>query len=114
MDWKRIMNKRPGKADAEKAEAAEAAAEKEIREFFTGLIPEINLRLLLDLETETESAGTEWGNFTVLPQRLLWVEAVTVTAYQAAPQKKKGGKPGFIRPWKRLIGMWVRPRSFKK
>lgn len=86
MDWKRTMNKRSGKADEKNAEVKE-----EIEQFFAKLLPEINLRLLLDMEIMA-------GN------RILWVESVTVTACQNVKLLEKAQEPGIIRIWKRLIG----------
>lgn len=111
MDWIRIMNKRPKKADGK----------EETQRFLTQLIPEINLRLLLETEA--------------LSGRILWVESVTVTAYQSAPVKKSSGKgvcfrkrlpaPGDTgteaqtgspsgRMWHRLMGMLGKALSLKK
>ena len=116
MDWKRIMNKRFGKTDRKKAEdAQQAAAKEEIRQFFIRLLPEINLRLLLDMEPEvTESVKMGCDNFVVFSQRLLWLEAVTVTAYQPASAKEQSKKPGFMRIWKRLTKAPGSPCSFQK
>lgn len=97
MDWKRIMNKRHKKTDEKEAEtvneekAKEEAVKEVIEQFFTRLLPEINLHLLLDMETMAQD-------------RLLWVEAITVTAYQKVPLIEQLQKPGIIRIWKRLMG----------
>lgn len=100
MDWKKIMNKRHGKADEKKAEtvnkekAKEEAVKEEIEQFFTKLLPEINLRLFLDMETMA----------VFFPLRLLWVEAVSVKTYQPPLLKEQSQKPGINRIWKRLMG----------
>lgn len=111
MDWKRIMNKRPGKAGKNRAEAEQPSlmdrtAEEEIREFFTGLIPEMNLRLLLDMKTEAADDS--------FPERLLWVESITLTDYEPASAIQSPPVLEVIQPWKRLIGMLNRQCSFKK
>lgn len=100
MDWKRIMNKRHEKADEKKAEtvnrekAKEEVVKEEIEQFSTNLLPEINLRLFLDMETKA----------ACFPLRLLWVEAVTVRTYQPPPSKEQSQDPGINRIWKRLMG----------
>lgn len=102
MVLKRIMNKKNKRADGGKEtdhQTADTAEREKIEQLLAELLPELNLRLFLETEVST---------------RLLWVEAVTVTAYQGAPLKEQPGKPGFIRRWKRLTGMLARPRSFKK
>lgn len=88
----------------------DTTAREETERLLNELVPELNLRLLLETEPST---------------RLLWVDSVTVTAYEAAsvtecPKSrsfiktliKEGGPAGRI--WKRLIGMSDKPRSFKK
>lgn len=85
MDWKRIMNKRQKKTD--RREAAEEAAKKEIQRYFVRLIPEINLRLLLDME----------------PPTILWVEAITVTGFQAASCATESKGRRFIPMWRNFI-----------
>lgn len=72
MDWKRIMNKRH--------ETVEIAGKEKVQQHLTQLLPELNLRLLL----ETEACS---GN-------ILWVEAVTVTGYLLNNKKIKK-KEGF-------------------
>lgn len=101
MGWKRIMNKkkrqkgRTGKKTA--PEAAHVLTESEIKQYLTGLLPEWNLRLLM----ETDASAKE----------VLWVESVTVTAYQSAPETGASGKLNF---WKRFLGRWDFSRFLKK
>lgn len=104
MDWKRIMSKRHGKEKPDGAIAQNTAKKEEIQQYFVRLLPEINLRLLLDMESVPEEyEETERGDFRVPPARLLWVEDITVTAWQAALCMARSGKMGFIRTWKRFI-----------
>lgn len=79
------MNKRQKKTD--RKEAAEETAKKEIQRYFVRLIPEINLRLLLDME----------------PPTILWVEDITVLGYQAAPCAAKPKRLQFTRMWELLL-----------
>ncbi len=96
---------------SKKAETeTDMAAWEETERLLNELVPELNLRLLLETEPST---------------RLLWVDSVTVTAYEAAPVTEcpksrsllktfiKGGGPAG-RIWKRLIGTADKPRFFKK
>lgn len=76
MDWKRIMNKK---------KRQQVMTEEEITRYLTCLIPEWNLRLLTDTDI---SANV-----------VLWVESVTVTAYQSAPEAKLFEK---LNLWKRF------------
>lgn len=83
MDWKKIMNRKSQKADMT----------EEIGEFLEALIPELNLRLLLEMEPSTE---------------LLWVESITVTAYESVQEGSSalcrlGSRIGRI--WNRLTGL---------
>jgi len=75
-----------------------------------GLVPELNFRLFL----ETEPSA-----------RLLWVEAITVTAYESAPltecPESRSPSDALLRGdgtagrlWKRLTRMQDKLRSFKK
>ena len=90
MDWKRIMNKKKRQQDmaGETAapEAGHVVTEEEIRQYLTCRLPEWNLRLL----TDTDASANV----------VLWVESVTVTAYQSAPETELSGKPNL---WKRFI-----------
>lgn len=97
------MNK---KAETE----TDMAAWEETGRLLNELVPELNLRLLLETEPST---------------RLLWVDSITVTAYEPAPviecPKSRSFAKTFIkgdgpagRIWKRLIGMSDKPRFFKK
>lgn len=117
MGWKRIMNKkirqadRTKEADSQMAETeTNTAAWEEIEHLLNGLVPELNFRLFLETESST---------------KLLWVESITVTAYESAPIidcpkswnfsdvfLKGEGLVGQI--WKRLTRMQDKLRSFKK
>lgn len=88
MDWKKIMNKKVRQADGAGKAAGQPAEQrkdmeawKETEEFFKGLLPELNLRLLL----ETDSSP-----------RILWVESITITAYEAAPVLESPGNWNFF------------------
>ncbi|MCD7836901.1 MAG: hypothetical protein LUG83_09710 [Lachnospiraceae bacterium] len=92
MDLKRTTNRRHEQGNMR----------KEIDEFFTELIPELNLRLLLDIEP---AYGT------------LWVEEIIVTACEAAPEEtfvlsKTGGRIRRLRNC--LTGLWAKVCSLKK
>lgn len=83
MDWKRIMNRKSQKADMT----------EEIGEFLEALIPELNLRLLLEMKPSPE---------------LLWVESITVTAYESVQEGSSAlyrlsSRIGRI--WNRLMGL---------
>ena len=88
MDWKRIMNKKKRRQDMTGKTAAPAAGhmvtEEEIKQYLTRLLPEWNLRLLTDTSANV----------------VLWVESVTVTAYQSAPETESSGK---LNLWNRFI-----------
>lgn len=97
MDWKKIMNRENFSKKSIQAEMME-----ELRRALTEIIPELNLRLLLDMEPDS---------------KLLWVESVTVTAYESAPAGLSGlfrssGRVGRI--WNYLTGLWAKARSLKK
>lgn len=102
MDWKRIMNKRQKKTD--RKEAAEETAKKDIQQYFVRLIPEINLRLLLDMEPPSVDCEEMKGrNLRILPPATLWVEDITVLEYQAAPYGAGSKRPQFTRMWEQLL-----------
>lgn len=83
MDWKRTMNR------------------DQLQQYLTQLLPELNLRILL----ETESS-----------EKLLWVESAAVTVYQPASERKNHAKKqtwtGWL--WNRLMGMTGLSRTLKK
>lgn len=91
MDWKRIMNKKKRQKDMvgkQEIKAAEyVVAEEAIKQYLASLLPEWNLRLLTDTETSADM--------------VLWVESVTVTAYQSTPETKSSGKPEFWNPFRK-------------
>lgn len=96
---------------SKKAETkTDMAAREETERLLNELVPELNLRLLL----ETEPSA-----------RLLWVDSVTVTAYESAPVTECPKSRSLLKPfikedgpagriWKRLIGTADKPRFFKK
>lgn len=77
MDWRKIMNSRQSEAQKESGQP-ELQKEKDrpedtaiytaIGRYLDGLVPQLNLRLLCDLEADA------YG----FPQRILWVENITV------------------------------------
>lgn len=105
MDWKRIMNKRLKKKDRAEKQTTytvdvkdNKTAWEEVQRFLTQLLPEINLRLLLETEpAEEKTLQIEQEKIFLPPARLLWVESVTVTSYQSVPVIESSGKPGFFR-----------------
>ncbi len=119
MDWKRTMNDTQEQAKEDKAEEAireHPAQETQLTQFLEELLPELNLRLLLEIEPE---------------ERLLWVESVTLMEYHSAPVKEEirqvedpeeskefiSGKRG-LTGWisNRLMGLWkaVFRKSFRE
>lgn len=94
MDWKRIMNKKKRRQDMMGKTAPPAAGhmvtEEEIKQYLTRLLPEWNLRLLTDTDTSANM--------------VLWIESVTVTAYQSAPETESSGK---LNLWNRFI-QWLK------
>lgn len=91
MDWKRIMNRKDKQADMT----------EEIEQFLTELIPELNLRLIMDME--------------YVPN-ILWVESITVTACESASGRPSaglgpGGAAGRLRSI--LMGLMGRARFLK-
>lgn len=110
MDWKMIMSKRREKkeekkeAEAQKAVHEAEMAKKEMQQYFVRLIPELNLRLLLDMESVMKECGEAGsGDDRIPPARFLWVDAITVTDYQAASDMGRSPKTGFIRTWKNFF-----------
>lgn len=72
MDWKRIMNRKDKQADMT----------EEIEQLLTDLIPELNLRLIMDME--------------YVPN-ILWVESITVTACESVSGRPSAGSgPGGV------------------
>lgn len=94
MGWKRIMNKKKRQqcivVEMSQSAARHVVTEEEIKQYLTYLIPEWNLRLLMDADASANI--------------VLWVESVTVTAYQSAPETKSSGK---LNLWKRCI-QWLK------
>lgn len=74
------------------AEDQNKLEKEEIQQFFVRLLPEINLRLFLEQE------------MAVFPQRFLWVEAITLTGFQAAPcrKQKHSLRPRITHLWEHL------------
>lgn len=68
--------------------AGHMVTEEEIKQYLTRLLPEWNLRLLTDTSANV----------------VLWVESVTVTAYQSAPETESSGK---LNLWNRFI-QWLK------
>ncbi len=77
MDWRRITNRRRKRAD--RTEREEAGTKDSLEQYLHRLLPELNLRLLLETEDSCHS--------------VLWVESVSVTAYQFVSAQRSSGKP---------------------
>ena len=138
MDWKRIMN-RPKKGapelEHEKKECElqnenevqidsnlqnendlqnelqdENEFQKEIvQEYLNGLLPELNLRLFLEL-TDDEAIyinGGKISNVIKFPQMMLWAESITVTSYDDAVDTHRKKE----RIYNRLMGMGTKKSS---
>ena len=79
--------------------------EEYLEKFFEELLPEWNLRLLLETETAKITAAS--------PPQLLWVDSITVTAYEPAPSKRTfGNLAGRI--WNRFMRIWSRTLRLEK
>ena len=71
MDWRRIMNRLGSEASELK--------EKDIEEYLNEALPELNLRLWIDMYGE-ETKG--------IKTKMLWLESITLTSY--TPHHNKG------------------------
>lgn len=87
------MNKGHKKARQKKEDIERERIEKMMQDFFIQLLPEINLRLFLDIGP------------------MMWVDSITLTACQVPSGKKHFGQQELIHIWKRLTGA-LRKRGF--
>ena len=97
MDWKRIMNR-------SKEEAPEF-----IQEYLNGLLPELNLRLFLEL-TDDEAIYINGGKISDVikcPQMMLWAESIEVTSYDDTVETHRKKE----RIFNRLMGMRTKEKS---
>lgn len=98
MGWKKTMNKKrrqAGKKEECARQSADAFQKEEekdkLQQYLTELLPEWNLRLLMETELSAET--------------VLWVESVTVTAYHSVPEAEEAKKKsGFWRWLAHLLG----------
>lgn len=91
MVWKRIMNKRQSSENVyedKKGKTSEESVQgkEKLQAFLTEMVMEWNLRLFLETENNVETDENEI--FAFYPQSVLWVEEVTVTSYDACPDRK--------------------------
>ena len=111
MDWTKIMNKkwieivRRKKSEAGKPEGKQSkkrkSESKRLRLHVKELTEEMNLRLVLDLQSEVE-------NENLLEEMWLWVESISVV-YMEFPKKKR---KRFFRPFPK-IGSRIRETGKK-
>lgn len=88
MSWKRILSKR--KKDGAETDSP-GPTEGEVKEYLAALVAELNLRLLLE-SGEYNPASGDRDICMAPPENMLWVENITLTAYEEA-------KP--VRGWRR-------------
>ena len=114
MDWKRIMNRskegRPELQNESELERENDMQKEIVQEYLNGLLPELNLRLFLEL-TDDEAIYINAGEISSVikyPQMMLWAESITVTSYDYTvdtSQKKE-------RIINRLMGTRTKNNSF--
>lgn len=94
MSWKRTLSRR--KKDGAETDSL-GPTEEEVKEYLAALVTELNLRLLLESGEHTP-ASEDRDICMAPPEKMLWVENITLTSYEEA-------KP--VRGWRRGLKILV-------
>lgn len=103
MDWKKTMNSL--NITGEKVDMrygsnkeAEQFTEENIEQYLTKLLPELNLRLFLEMYSDETEEG-EVMTKSLYPMNFLWIEEITVTSYEPGCTER--------RTFNCLMGKWA-------
>ena len=123
MDWRRITNrfkkgvpelnqeKKECELQGENEQLKEAESQKgSIEQYLNELLPELNLRLFLEMTGEEMLYAncSEITSVIKYPQKMLWAESITVTSYTDATNMHQTKR----RIFNRLTGKRTKKKSF--